>query len=183
MLNIALFCTSSEAVTPSFAADAHRLGEWIGHNRISLIYGGVDCGLMLEVAKVAKQNGGRITGVVTSALETGGIVSSLPDRLIRTATLSERKQVMMDMADLFVVFPGGIGTLDETISVLAAAHLQEHSKPVIFFNAGGFFNPLLDLFERFYKTGYASTEYRKHYAAVSNWNGCKEFLTEKLNEK
>lgn len=89
----------------------------------------------------------------------------------------------MELADIFIALPGGIGTLDETLSVLAAAHLQEHAKPLIFYNSDGFFNPLLDLFERLYTTGYASEKYKNYYTSISEWDECEKILVKNLNEK
>lgn len=183
MLNVGLFCTSSQSAPLPCITVAQQLGRWIGTHRSSLIYGGVDCGLMYETAYNVKHYGGQITGIITSALEAGGIASSLPDILIRTTSLSQRKQTMMELADIFVVLPGGIGTLDETLSVLAAAHLQEHKKPLILLNLDGFFNPILSLFEQFYVTGYASEKYREYYINVTEWDDCIKILTENLNEK
>ena len=138
---------------------------------------------MYEAANNVKETGGEITGVVTSAMEAGGRASSLPDTLLRAESLSRRKQTLMELSDLFVVLPGGIGTLDEAFSVLAAAHLQEHQKELIFFNIDGFFNSLLNLFEHLIRTGYASPKYQDYYTVVSKWDECEKILADHLSKK
>ena len=183
MLNVGLFCTSYPSSSDACVTAAQQLGRWIGTHSSRLIYGGVDCGLMYEVANNVKETGGEITGVVTSAMEPGGRASSLPDTLLRTESLSRRKQTLMELSDLFVVLPGGIGTLDEAFSVLAAAHLQEHRKELIFFNIDGFFNPLLNLFEHLIRTGYAAEKYRDYYTVVSKWVECEKILSDHLSKK
>ena len=183
MLNVGLFCTSYPSSSDACVTAAQQLGRWIGSHSSKLIYGGVDCGLMYEAANNVKETGGEITGVVTSAMEAGGRASSLPDTLLRAESLSRRKQTLMELSDLFVVLPGGIGTLDEAFSVLAAAHLQEHQKELIFFNIDGFFNSLLNLFEHLIRTGYASPKYQDYYTVVSKWDECEKILADHLSKK
>ena len=183
MLNVGLFCTSYPSSSSACVTAAQQLGRWVGSHLCRLVYGGVDCGLMYEVANSTQEAGGEITGVVTSGWEAGGRASSLPDTIIRAESLSRRKQILMELSDIFVVLPGGFGTLDEALSVLAAAHLQEHQKQLILFNLDGFFNPLLCLFEHLIQTGYAAEKYRDYYTAVSKWDECEKILANHLSQK
>ncbi len=90
-----------------------------------------------------------------------------PEQLIVVPTLFARKERMIDMADAFVVLPGGIGTLDEFFEVLGAAQLGQHAKPIVVLNLDGFFGPLEALLDFIVKTGFAHYEFSSHYRMVA----------------
>lgn len=98
---------------------------------------------MEAIAQSAKNNNAGITGVITKRIIEMGRLSSLPDTLITTDTMGERKQKLTELGDIFVILPGGIGTIDELFDVLTTRMLGYHDKPILFCNTGGFYNPLL----------------------------------------
>lgn len=91
MEKIGIFCSASDSIDQTFFDAAHQIGEWMGRNGKTLIYGGANLGLMECVAKAVKESGGRVIGVVPSKLEENGKVSTYLDEMIRTHNLSDRK--------------------------------------------------------------------------------------------
>lgn len=144
MKKIGIFCSASENIDKMYFDATYRLGEWMGREGKTLVYGGANLGLMECIASAVKANGGYIIGVVPTKLEENGIVSSLPDRIIQTRDLSERKDIMTHEAEILVALPGGLGTLDEIFHVLSAATLGYHDKKVIFYNVDGCYDKLLE---------------------------------------
>lgn len=142
MNNITLFCASSNQIDPIYFEQAAQLALWLGRSRKTLIYGGANVGLMEHTAQIAKQEGAYVIGVIPEAIEGMGRVSSVPHLMIRVADLAERKKVMMERADLFIVLPGGAGTLDEVFEVMVHNQLQLCQKPILFWNPSGYWNGL-----------------------------------------
>lgn len=170
--NITLFCASSNDVKSCFFDESARLGHWIGKNNKRLIYGGANVGLMEETARNARDAGAEVVGVITEHICDLGKASDAPQQLIKVKNMSERKQILMDMADVFIALPGGIGTLDEVFDVLATGHLGYHHKKLIFCNTNGFYTNLLELLESFYSGHFASPSYKDLYWVGNNIEEC-----------
>lgn len=116
-MNIAVYCSSRQNLQAQVYAIAQALGRWIGQNGHTLVYGGVDAGLMHTVAQATHENGGHIIGVVPAIFADRA--DKLVDEIIESRDLNDRKGKMVGMCDAFVVLPGGIGTIDEWISTLS----------------------------------------------------------------
>ncbi|MBU6402159.1 MAG: TIGR00730 family Rossman fold protein [Verrucomicrobia bacterium] len=160
---LCVFSSSSNAVAAKYFAAATELGELIVRNRMVLIYGGGIIGLMGAVAKSVHRHGGRVVGVIPHYLRRKEIAYEAADELIVARDLRERKAIMESRADAFVALPGGFGTLEEVLEILTLKQLRRHPKPVVFLNTEGFFDPLLEMFERFYRERFANPEARRAY--------------------
>ena len=145
MDKIGIFCSASNNIDPMYYNMAKEIGQWIGKSKKTLVYGGANLGLMECLAHTVKDNGGNVIGVIPSILEEKGKVSTYIDQLILTKNLSERKDKIIENAEILIVLPGGIGTLDETFHLMAQLCLGYTQKKIIFYNEGGFFNKLLEL--------------------------------------
>lgn len=176
MKNITVFCASSDDIDNIYYKEASIIGQWIGNKYKRLIYGGATGGLMEAIAQSAKNNNAGITGVITKRIIEMGRLSSLPDTLITTDTMGERKQKLTELGDIFVILPGGIGTIDELFDVLTTRMLGYHDKPILFCNTGGFYNPLLRQLEQFYKTGFAKETCFTFYEVAGNAEECCRIL-------
>lgn len=177
MKNIGIFCSASGRIDKMFFDSARRIGQWMGQNGKTLIYGGSNLGLMECVAAAVKENGGRVIGVVPSKLEKNGRASTLLDEIIRTHNLSDRKDIITEKSDVLVALPGGIGTLDEVFHVMAAASLGYHPKKVIFYNEQDFYTPLLEILRTFETQGFIRQSLSSYYEVADSF----EELTEKIN--
>jgi hypothetical protein len=146
-LNICVFCSSSDVVEPAYFAAATQLGNTMAGRGDVLIYGGTNIGLMGALARSMREHNGRVVGVIPTFIASRGLAYAPADEMILTRDLRERKARMEERADAFVALPGGFGTLEEMLEIITLKQLQRHTKPVIFLNTEGFYDPLLALFE------------------------------------
>ena len=166
-MRLCVYCGSSPGHHPAFAGAARELGTLMGGRGHALVYGGGGCGIMVAVAEATKAAGGRVHGVIPESLVGTEHAWDGCDELVITQTMRERKQLMDDQADAFVVLPGGFGTLEEVAEILTLKILGYTNRPVILLNTAGYWDPLIALFEHFYATGFAREKYRAHYAVAA----------------
>ena len=176
MEKIGIFCSASEVIDPIYFEKTRELGEWMGQNRKTLVYGGANLGLMECVAKSAKENGAFIMGVVPTKLEERGAVSDLLDVTFRVDDLSERKDTMLRESDVLVALPGGVGTLDEVFHVVASASIGYHHKKVIFYNVNDFWKDLLDFLDSMKGSGFARRPLENFYQVANTWEELIDLL-------
>lgn len=141
-----VFCGSSDAADPQLLADAAQLGRELAAAKLKLIYGGGGVGLMGACAIAAHQAGGEVLGVIPNFLKVRERRLDVVETIV-VSSMHERKQIMFDHADSFIVLPGGIGTLEEIVELLSWRRLDLHAKPVVFYSPGGFWEPLYALFK------------------------------------
>lgn len=173
---IAVFCSSSEGLKPEFTAAAAELGEWIGRNSHTLVYGGSDKGLMRECARAVKANGGRIISVAPSFVVENGLLNPESDEIVSVSSLAERKSKMMQLADVFVALPGGIGTLDEVFSVAACNVVGECGKPILLMNLEGIYDDLRNLLAKLEKERLMRPENMKHIHFCNTLQECTDMI-------
>ena len=143
--SVCVYCASSSEAPPSFFAAARAFGELIAREGLTLVYGGGGVGLMGACAAAAHAAGGRVMGVIPDFL----IGAERPLASVETVvvrSMHERKMMMFEAADAFVVLPGGIGTLEEAIELLSWRRLGLHAKPIVFLDLEGYWTPLFALF-------------------------------------
>jgi uncharacterized protein (TIGR00730 family) len=143
LTSVAVYCGSSPGADPGFRAAASALGRSLARRGIRVVYGGGHVGLMGVLADAAQSEGGEVHGVITRALEAKEIAHPSLTSLKVVETMHERKAAMADLADGFVMMPGGFGTLDEFFEVVTWTQLGVHVKPCGILNVNGFFDPLL----------------------------------------
>lgn len=140
-LSVCLFCGSSDAAHPDYIAAASDFGRSAADAGWRLVYGGGGVGLMGASARAAHAAGGRVLGVMPGFLRSRERLFDEVETIV-VASMHERKTLMYDQSDAFVVAPGGIGTLEEAIELLSWKRLDLHAKPVIFLNINGFWETL-----------------------------------------
>ena len=161
-MKICIFCSANQQIDPEFFSMTEELGTWAAKNGLSIVFGGVNQGLMETVAKAVKENGGRTIGVIPTIVEKSGRISDYVEIEIPCDNLSDRKQLMMDQSDVFIALPGGIGTLDEVFTVVASATIGYHQKTVILYNMKGFWNPLIALLDDLKAKGMIRGDWREY---------------------
>lgn len=176
MNKIAVFCSASDAIDPVFMEKAKELGAWMGKNHKWLVYGGSNTGLMEALAKSAKENGSMIMGVVPTKLEENGRVSDLLDVTFHSVNLSDRKDIMLQEAEVMVALPGGIGTLDEVFHVMASCSIGYHQKKVIFYNVNGFWDDLLAFLERLEAQHFAHRPLKNYFEVANSFEELTQLL-------
>jgi hypothetical protein len=158
--SVAVYCGSNTGADPAFAESAASLGRTLAERGIRLVYGGGNVGLMGAVADAVLGNGGKVHGVITRALQEMEIAHPGLDRLQVVETMHERKAVMADAADAFVMLPGGFGTLDEFFEVLTWTQLGIHVKACGILDAAGYFAPLRALMDGAVQAGFVQPAHR-----------------------
>jgi uncharacterized protein (TIGR00730 family) len=145
--SICVYCGSSPGRNPAYVEAARALGRLMGERGIGLVYGGGGLGLMGEIARAVLGHGGRVTGIIPAFLtEKEHMLHEVTDLMV-VADMHERKRLMFERSDGFVALPGGIGTLEELVEQLTWAQLGRHSKPIVLFNADGFWAPFMALLD------------------------------------
>ena len=160
MKRIAVFCGSSEGATPAYIAAAKELGKTLADQNLTLVYGGASVGLMGAVANGAMQAGGHVIGVMPDFLEKREIAHSHVSELIVVSSMHERKAKMADLADGFVVLPGGPGTLEEFFEIFTWAQIGLHQKPLGILNIEGYYDLLVNLFDHMADERFMHEKYR-----------------------
>ena len=153
------------------------LGTWAAKNGHSIVYGGVNCGLMECVAKAAHQAGGQTIGVIPRIIEKNGRISEYVDVEILCDNLSDRKQLMEDQADVFIALPGGLGTLDEIFTIVASATIGYHEKPLILYNMKGFWDSLIVLLDDLQAKGVVRGSWQQYIKVATCLEDLKALLS------
>ena len=145
-MKICVFGSASDDIAASYLNAGEQLGEILGKRGHSLVFGAGNAGMMGAVARGFHQSGAEIIGVLPNFFPDGVIYPHC-NQIIRTETMRERKAVMEDMADAFVITAGGIGTFEEFFEVLTLKQLGRHGKAVAVLNTNGYFDNLLAMLD------------------------------------
>lgn len=165
--SVCLFCGSNVGARPVYAEAARDLGRQLARADVTLVYGGGSVGLMNEAANAALEAGGRVVGVITEALKAWEVGHQGLTETHVVATMHQRKALMAQRSDAFVVLPGGYGTLDELCEMLTWDQLGIHAKPVVVVNLEGFFDGLLAQLARAIADGLLKPEHRALLVVVA----------------
>ena len=158
---VAVYCGSSDGKNPAYLAEARALGAAVAASGLGLVYGGASVWLMGAVADAALAGGAEVVGVLPEVLAGNEIAHAGLTRLELVCTMHERKARMAELADAFLVLPGGYGTLEELLEVVTWAQLRLHAKPVILINAAGYWDGFLKFLESAVAAGFLKKQNRE----------------------
>lgn len=158
---VAVYCGSAGGNDPAFLAEAKALGKAIATAGMGLVYGGANIGLMGAVADAALGAGAEVIGVLPAVLAGKEIAHPGLTALEMVPTMHERKARMAELADAFLVLPGGYGTFDELMEAITWAQLGLHAKPCILINTIGYWNGLLAFLDSTVVAGFVKEENRR----------------------
>ncbi len=133
---------------------------------IRLVYGGGAVGLMGVVAQSVLESGGQVTGIIPDFLDRAEVGKTNLTELIKTETMHDRKAIMAERSDGFVVLPGGLGTLDQTFEILTWKQLQLHNKPIVLVNVEGYWDHFVHLVEHQVREGFVRERYLQFFRIV-----------------
>ena len=157
------------------------MGAGIARLGFSLVFGGGGLGLMGEVAMAAQAGGASVQGIIPAFLQSLEPPVSAEEKLIVTPHIQERKALMLQMSDAFVVLPGGLGTFDEFFEVATEAQLGVHRKPIIVVNVDGYFDALDTMLGGIVKKGFAKPTIMELYHLADGPEAALKILEECLN--
>tara|TARA_B100000029_G_scaffold502831_2_gene578761 strand:- start:171 stop:746 length:576 start_codon:yes stop_codon:yes gene_type:complete len=152
---ICVFCGSRSGYKREFSEAAFRLGKLLAENRLKLVYGAGNIGLMGDIAKACEQEGGDILGVMPKKLTEKEIGRKTIRSYVITENMHERKKVMYMNSDAVIAMPGGIGTLEELFEIMTWKQLGFHNKPIYLLNVLDFWNKTLACLHDIVEQGFA----------------------------
>lgn len=152
-MNITVYLGASIPNDSRLIREVRKLGTWIASNHHTLIYGGSKAGLMGDLAESALQANGKVIGVEPQFFIDQGFEYNDVTQLIVTNDMSERKAKMIELADAFIAFPGGIGTLEELSEVMSKIMLHHLDAPLFILNLFGYYDDLYHMIEKMIDTG------------------------------
>ncbi len=177
-MKLCIFCSANSQIDPDFFTLTDELGRWAAAEGHTIVFGGVNQGLMECVARAAHQAGGRTVGVVPRIVEQHGRQSDYVDVDIPCDNLNDRKQLMQDQSDVFIALPGGIGTLDEIFTIAASATIGYHQKPVILYNMKGFWDSLILMLDDLHTRGVTRKQWRTYIKVATTLDELKALLAD-----
>jgi uncharacterized protein (TIGR00730 family) len=166
--SVCVYCGSSAGVNPRHAEVARQLGRGLAERGMRLIYGGGRIGLMGVIADAVLAGGGQATGVIPEHLEAKEVGHRGVSELRVVGSMHERKTVMFELADAFVILPGGFGTLDEAFEMLTWRQLHLHDKPILFLDVDGYWVPFRAMVDHFIREGFARESSRDLFVMVDD---------------
>ena len=158
--SLAVFCGSNTGNDPRYAADAKALAKAIYSHSIHLIYGGAKVGLMGVLADTLLELGGQVTGVMPQSLVDIEVAHESLGAFHVVKTMAERKDLMAELSDGFIMLPGGAGSLDEFFEMMTWSQLSFHEKPCAILNSGGYYDHLLKFLDHSVSEGFIKTVHR-----------------------
>lgn len=169
-MNICVFGAASNEIDKKYMDDIERMAEKLAKDGHNLVFGAGGQGLMGAAARGFKKGGAKITGVIPTFFKEAEIEAIYDecDELIYTDTMRERKAVMEDKADAFVIVPGGIGTFEELFEVLTLKQLGRHSKPIAIYNCKGYYDKMEAMLNTSIEEGFVRHTCKEIYSYVDN---------------
>jgi uncharacterized protein (TIGR00730 family) len=157
---VAVYCGSADGNSPAFRTEAVALGQAIAAAGLGLVYGGAKVGLMGAVADSALAAGASVIGVLPDVLSDSEIAHSGLTRIEFVETMHQRKARMAELADAFLILPGGYGTLEELLEIVTWAQLRLHAKPIILINTVNYWDGLLTFLDSAVAAGFLKPQNR-----------------------
>lgn len=152
--SVAVYCGHEYGTDPQYTRDAARIGELLARNKLKLVFGGGDVGLMGTVCNAALDNGGAVLGVTTSHIIARQEPAHTGIELQMTDSINARKTAMFNASDAFIILPGGLGTLNEVTDILTMQQIGETGKPIYFLDTNRFWRPFSRLFVHMQNCGF-----------------------------
>lgn len=161
MNHITVFCGSRHGASNRYREGAAQLGRELARRNLTLVYGGSRVGLMGTLADAALEEGGSVIGIIPAFLRDREIAHERLTKLVIVENMHERKRQMAELADGFIVLPGGLGTMEEFFEVFTWHHIGLHRKPCGILNLDGYYDPLLVLLDHMTEQTFISPETRE----------------------
>jgi uncharacterized protein (TIGR00730 family) len=160
---VGVFCGSSLGTDPAIHTLAHELGTTLVKDGIGLVYGGAKVGVMGMVADAVLAGGGDVVGVLPNGLFSREVPHDNLTQLHLVDSMHERKRLMYELSDGFVVLPGGLGTLDELFEAATWNYLRLHEplKPITLLDHDGFWSPLFEFLDNTVEIGFVKETTRR----------------------
>ena len=180
-MNICIYGASSRKLAKEYYDAAEALGALMARQGHTLVFGGGQEGIMGAVARGAHAHGGKIIGIAPRFFDQPGILFEECTEFIYTDTMRERKALMEEHSEAFMVLPGGIGTYEEFFEMLTLKQLGRHNKPMVMLNTRGYYNPMAAMLQNTVDEGFMSADCLELYGVCNSPEEALDYiLTAKL---
>jgi len=159
-MNITIYCSSKQVKDKKLENEIINLCKYIAKNNHTLVYGGSQAGMMKLIADTVLDNNGKVIGVEAKHFVKKGQLYSRLTQIHIEDTIAKRRSKMIELGDLFIALPGGIGTLDEISEVMELKTLDENFGKVILFNYNNFYSPIIDMLDKMQNQDYLYSNYK-----------------------
>ena len=177
MKNISIFCGAHEGKNPEYAKAAKSVAELIAKKGINVVFGGGNVGLMKVISDTALDNGVEVLGISLKSLHALELANPRLNDIVVSETLLDRKDEFMSRSDAFIVLPGGVGSLYELAEIMASNQLGIINKPVGILNTKGYYDHLLEWFNKAVNEGFISSENLKELLVSDSPEELVELIT------
>jgi hypothetical protein len=178
-MNICVFGAASNEIDNSYMQTVEAMGEALAKQGHNLVFGAGGQGLMGAAARGFKKGGAVITGVIPEFFKEADIelIYNQCDNLIFTDTMRERKAKMEELADAFIIVPGGIGTFEEFFEVLTLKQLGRHKKPIVIYNINGYYDSLESFLSNSIEENFINSNCKLLYSSFSDQQGIIDYVS------
>lgn len=176
--SVCVYSASSTKIDAVYFQAAEALGRLLAEHRIRLINGAGNLGLMRSVADAVLKSGGEVTGVIPHFMVEQNWHHTGLTELIEVESMHERKQKMANLSDGIIALPGGCGTLEELLEIITWKQLGLYLNPIIVLNVNGFFDPLLEMFEKAIEENFMRQQHRDIWKVARTPEEAVELLYE-----
>ena len=168
-MNICVYGAASKSISLKHIESVENLGKRLGERGHSLVFGGGANGAMGAVARGAKAGkAAKIIGVIPRFFNVDGVLSDNCTEVLYTDTMRQRKKILEDSSDAFIVAPGGIGTFDEFFEILSLKQLARMNKPIVIFNSLGYYDPILEMLNKAIEGNFMSDKNMRLFLSTDN---------------
>lgn len=182
-MNICIYGASSAEIDKSYVDSVEELGELLASRGHGLVFGGGAHGMMGAAARGAYRAGGNIIGVVPTFFNVDGILFEHCNELIRTETMRERKQIMEDRSEAFIMTPGGIGTFEEFFEILTLKQLGRHEKAIVIFDVNGYYDNMLGMIDKAIEKKFMTTGCKKLFYTAHDAKDALDYIEKYTPQK
>ena len=168
MKHICVFGSSSEKIDRTYLEVAEQLGSFLAKKNCGVIFGAGKYGVMGAVARGVRKENGALLGVSPDYFVELNVLVEDYGELVLKKTMRERKALMEDKADAFVICAGGIGTLEEFFEVITLKQLGQHDKPIVILNTNGFYDSMINMMEQSVAEKFISEAVHKLYSVAES---------------
>jgi uncharacterized protein (TIGR00730 family) len=177
---ITVYAASSNRIPSVYIEAAKDLGRLLASHSITCVYGGGPNGLMGAVSNTVMENGGKVLGVIPQFMVDRAWLNTKLTDVIVTPDMHTRKQIMTEKSDACIALPGGIGTMEELLEIIAWRQLGLYLKPVVILNTNGFYDFLFDLLQKIVTENFMHHESYKLWSVAKNPEEALEIIIEQI---
>jgi len=175
-MKICVYGAASNEIDKSYLEAVELLGEKMAQRNHALVFGGGAKGCMGACARGMYKHGGEIIGIAPTFFNVDGILFEHCTKLVGTETMRERKQLLEEYSDAFVISPGGVGTMDEFFEIITLKQLARHKKAVVFYNVNGYYDDLCSFLDKMVNEKFAGEKMKDLYKVFTNADELLDYL-------